>query len=86
MMKSSVLCAVLLAICGQAFAGVVNINRADAKSLAKELQGVGPATASKIVAERAKGEYKDLKDLTKRVDGFGAKMAQRNADSIRFQD
>lgn len=86
MINKSVLCAVLLAMCGQAFAGVVNVNRADAKSLAKELHGVGPATANKIVTERAKGEYRDLKDLTKRVSGFGDKMALKNQENIRFKD
>lgn len=77
-----------LAIAATAFAaGGVNINTADAKTLAKELDGVGDATAAKIVEERSKnGPFKDMKDLNKRVDGFGDKMASKNAERVRFKD
>lgn len=76
----------LLTVSGLAAAAQVNINTADAKSLDKELAGVGKVTASAIVAERARGEFKDMKDLQKRVKGFGKKGAATNAERIRFHD
>lgn len=78
--------AVLLAMCGQAFAGPVNVNRADAASLAKELNGVGKVTAARIVEARKTGEFKDLSDLKLRVDGVGDKIIAKNQDNIRFKD
>lgn len=69
-----------------ALAGPVNVNTADAKTLAKELDGVGEKIAEAIVAERAKGPFKDAADLKKRVDGIGDKIIEKNKENLRFSD
>lgn len=56
----------------------VDLNSADAKTLAAELDGVGPKTAEAIVAYRTKnGPFKRIEDLEK-VKGVGAKTVERN--------
>ena len=70
-----------------AWAGPVNVNTADAKTLAKELDGVGEVVAAAIVAERdAKGPFKSAEDLTKRVNGFGEKTLEKNRANIKLSD
>ena len=69
-----------------AHAGPVNINTADAKTLAKELKGVGPAKADAIVKDRAqKGPFKSEKEIT-RVDGVGDAIYEQNKDNIKIKD
>ena len=64
------------------FAGPVNINTADAKTLASELDGVGPVTAERIVAYRQEhGVFKSAEEL-KAVRGVGAKTYAKNAEKI----
>lgn len=64
-------------------AEVVNINTADAVSLAKNLNGVGLTKAKAIVAYRDKhGSFKSAQDLTK-VKGIGSKTVVKNKDYIR---
>lgn len=64
------------------FAGQVDINKADAPTIAKELKGIGPAKAKAIVEYREKnGAFKNVDDLLK-VKGIGAKMLEQNRDSI----
>ena len=68
-----------------AWAGPVNINSADAKTLARELDGIGPAKAQAIVDYRQKnGAFKTADDLLK-VDGIGAKVLEQNRDNIRVE-
>jgi len=68
-----------------AWAGPVNINTADAKTLAKELDGIGPAKAQAIVDYRQKnGTFKNADDLLK-VEGIGAKVLEQNRDNIRVE-
>ena len=68
------------------FAGAVNINTADAKTLARELVGVGPAKAEAIVKYRAeKGLFKDPEEL-KKVEGIGAATYEHNKASIKVKD
>lgn len=65
----------------QAAGGRVNINTADAATL-QTLNGIGEATAKKIVADReANGPYKTIEDL-KRVSGIGDKKFENLRDSI----
>jgi competence protein ComEA len=65
-------------------AGPVNVNSADAATLARELQGIGPAKAEAIVAHRDKhGPFRSAEDLS-RVKGIGAKTVERNKDFLRF--
>lgn len=73
-------------LAGTAFAGPVNINTADAATLAKELTGVGDVTAAAIVAYREEhGPFQSADDLTK-VKGVGAKTVEKNRDNIRLSD
>jgi len=68
-----------------AWGGPVNINTADAKTLAKELDGIGPAKAQAIVEYRQKnGAFKTADDLLK-VEGIGAKVLEQNRANIRVE-
>jgi len=68
-----------------AWAGPVNINTADARTLAKELDGIGPAKAQAIVEYRQKnGSFKSAEDLLK-VEGIGNKVLEQNRDNIRVE-
>ena len=68
-----------------AWAGPVNINTADAKTLARELDGIGPAKAQAIVDYRQKnGAFKSAEDLLK-VEGIGAKVLEQNRENIRVE-
>ena len=61
-----------------AWAGPIDINKADAATIAKELQGIGLSRAQAIVAYREKnGAFKSADDLRK-VKGIGAKTLERN--------
>ena len=68
-----------------ALAGPVNVNTADAKTLARELNGVGMARAEAIVAYRQKnGPFKSVEDLVK-VKGLGRKIVEQNKANLRFE-
>ena len=67
-----------------AVAGPVNVNTADARTLQKELVGVGPAKAQAIVAAREKnGPFKSLDEVA-RVKGVGKKLVERNRGNLRL--
>jgi competence protein ComEA len=69
-----------------AFAGPVNINTADAATLASELTGVGPALAEAIVADRkANGNFATPEALT-RVKGIGERIVEMNKPNILVAD
>lgn len=78
--------ALLLAFCAfNVIAKPVNINSADAKTIAASLQGIGQKKAEAIVQYRqAHGKFKSLKDLT-RVKGIGEKTVKKNASDIMFK-
>lgn len=83
-LRAAVLAAALLAPC-VALAGPVNVNTADAPTLARELTGVGKSKAEAIVAHRDKnGPYKGPEDLA-RVKGIGKKLVDRNKANLRFE-
>ena len=64
----------------------VNINTADAATLARVLDGVGLKKAEAIVAHReAHGRFDSAEDLA-RVKGIGEATVRRNADKIRIVD
>jgi competence protein ComEA len=66
-----------------AYAGPVNINSADAATLASELKGVGPAKAAAIVDYRQKhGPFRTVDDLAL-VKGIGPKFIEKNRADLR---
>lgn len=66
-----------------AWAGPVDINTADAATIAKELQGIGLSRAQAIVAYREKnGAFRNADDLRK-IKGIGAKVLERNRANIK---
>ena len=81
---SSILAGAALVVSAFAWAGPVNVNTADARTLSKELTGVGPVTADAIVSERGNGNFKDASDLQKRVKGVGKKTVAKNKENLQF--
>ena len=68
-----------------AWAGPVNVNTADAGTLARELDGIGPVKAQAIVAYRQKnGPFRAPDDLLK-VQGIGQKVLDQNRSNIRIE-
>ena len=66
-----------------AWAGPVDINKADAKTIAKELNGIGLSRAQAIVSYREKnGAFKSIDELRK-VKGIGAKTLEQNRVNIK---
>ncbi|MDO8331428.1 MAG: ComEA family DNA-binding protein [Fluviicoccus sp.] len=64
----------------------VNINTADAATLADKLKGVGLRKAEAIVAMRqAKGKFSSLQQLDE-VKGIGPGILEKNRDRIVFKD
>ena len=79
---------ILAMLAGMAFslsalaATPVNVNKADAATIAKSLDGVGMAKAQAIVKYRkAHGPFKSMSDLTK-VKGIGDATLAHNHDNI----
>lgn len=76
---AALVCATPLAV----WAGPVNINTADASTLARELKGIGPARAEAIVAYRTQhGPFKSADDLML-VKGIPQKVIDENRDNIQ---
>lgn len=64
----------------------VNINTADAATIAHALDGVGPSKAAAIVAWReANGPFKNVEDLGQ-VKGIGPATLERNRTAILLSD
>lgn len=64
------------------FAGPVDINTADAETIAKELDGVGPARARAIVEYRnTYGKFRSAEEITN-VNGIGQHVLSVNAGNI----
>ena len=64
----------------------VNINQADAPTIAKSLDGIGASRAQAIVAWRdAHGPFKKADDL-RHVKGIGKATIERNRDAILLAD
>jgi len=67
-------------------AAPVNINTADAATLSKNINGVGPKKADAIVAYRkAKGPFKSVEELVK-VKGIGKKLIEKNRADLFISD
>jgi competence protein ComEA len=68
------------------YANPVNINRADAETIAHSLKGVNIKKSEGIVAYRmAYGDFKSLDDV-RRVSGMGPKTIEVNKNDILFTD
>ena len=66
------------------FAGPVDVNIADAATLAANIKGVGLKKAAAIVAYReANGPFKKIEDLVK-VKGIGVKLLEKNRVNIQI--
>jgi len=73
----------LLSLPMLAFAGQVNINTADAETIAAELNGVGLSKAKAIVEYRAKhGPFRSVDDLSL-VKGIGERTVDKNRSDIQ---
>lgn len=72
----------LLFFSALSLADSVNINTADAKTIATVLDGIGPVKAEAIVNYRTtNGPFKTADELLK-VPGIGAKLLEVNKDRI----
>lgn len=78
-----ILFAVVLALVSfSAWAVPVDINKADASTLAAELNGVGASKAAAIVAYReANGPFRLIEDLSN-VKGIGIKTVEKNRSNL----
>ena len=76
---------ILMFTTGFAVAGIIDVNTADAKSLAKSLDGIGLAKAKAIVEYRSQhGKFSSLEQLLQ-VKGVGKKTLDRNRDKITLE-
>ena len=75
--------ALSLALSFSAFAAdSVNVNTADAATLATQLNGIGMAKAEAIVAYRqAHGPFKSIEQLAE-VKGIGLKTVEKNREKL----
>ena len=81
---NTLLLTLMLAFSAVSIAQEVNINTADAQSIAETLNGIGLKKAEAIVAWRTEhGDFTDLATL-EQVKGIGRKTAAKNKDSIQF--
>ncbi|MEO0616342.1 MAG: helix-hairpin-helix domain-containing protein [Pseudomonadota bacterium] len=77
---------VFLATPFSAYAGPVNVNTADAETLASELEGVGITKARAIVAYRnANGPFTTA-DALAEVTGIGSRTIEINRANILLED
>lgn len=69
-----------------AWAGPVDLNSADAATLARELKGVGPAKAEAIVAWReANGPFSNPEDIVL-VQGIGERVLEDNRELLSVSE
>ena len=81
---NTLLLTLMLAFSAVSIAQEVNINTADAQSIAETLNGIGLKKAEAIVAWRTEhGDFTDLATL-EQVKGIGRKTTEKNKDSIQF--
>lgn len=78
----TLIASLLVTFAGIVMAEPVNINQADADTLSKSLNGIGPKKADAIIQYRKEhGDFKTLQDL-ENVKGIGAKTVQINEKDI----
>lgn len=82
-MISFLLVSILYLGSGLVLAGPVNINTADAPTLAANIKGIGVKKAEAIVAYRDQhGTFNNAEDLAK-VRGIGKKTIEKNLENIK---
>ena len=73
----------MLFLSPMAFAGQVDINTADAATIAAELNGIGMSKAKAIVEYRKKhGPFRSVEDVSL-VKGIGEQTIERNRGDIK---
>ena len=81
-----VLSLALLLVFSGAMGATVNINTADAATLAQYINGVGPRRADAIISYRnTHGPFKNVQELTK-VKGIGQKLVNQNKKRLVVSD
>lgn len=81
MIKTAIFCLSLLCS-SMVYAGLVNINQADASTLASELKGIGDKKAQAIVDYRTQnGSFTSIDDL-QNVKGISAKTIENNRSNL----
>lgn len=81
-LKTILLFAACLLVCVRALAGPVDINSADAASLAEAIDGVGERKAVAIVEHRKlHGPFTSVDELAG-VKGIGMKTVERNRENL----
>jgi competence protein ComEA len=82
-LKSLALAALLLCPAVPALADVVDLNTADAATLARELKGIGESRAKAIVEHRTRnGPFRTVDELVL-VKGIGPRVVEQNRASLR---
>ncbi len=85
MMKPLVRALVVSILPAAVWAGPVNINTADAETLAAELDGIGLARAEAIIQDReSNGPFGQAEELS-RVKGIGQWIIDQNRANIRVE-
>jgi competence protein ComEA len=86
MIRLSILLGTLLGLALPVFAATpVNINKADAATIAQSLDGIGASKAAAIVAYREEhGPFKSIDDLHQ-IKGIGSATLERNRSAILLQ-
>ena len=75
----------LLLLPALALAEPVNINTADAATLARELKGVGETRAQAIIEHRSQhGPFRSIEELSL-VKGIGPKVIEQNRANLRVE-
>jgi competence protein ComEA len=86
MIKKLVILLAFFSVSMSVFATRVNINTADAKTIADSLSGIGLKKAEAIIDYRTKnGAFKSVDDLTQ-VSGIGTKTIEKNKADILLID
>ncbi len=80
----AILSTTLIASSNLAYAAPVNVNQADAKTIAASLKGIGMTKARALVDYREKhGKFTSAESLTQ-VSGIGIKTVEKNKDDIQL--
>ncbi|CAG0943183.1 hypothetical protein GPROT2_02047 [Gammaproteobacteria bacterium] len=85
-MRNWLIIAAALLVPALGLAGPVDLNSADAATLARELDGIGLARARAIVEYREKnGKFRSADELLK-VKGIGPQVLQQNKANLQLRD